>query len=54
MIHEISLQLKNIMLESNYMGIAVTYESITCGQIAQAVNTDKHCKVSAWFKMFKF
>merc|ERR1719192_1727711 len=37
-------KLKNIMLESNYMGIAVTYESITCGQIAQAVNTDKHCK----------
>ena len=54
MIDKIPLQLKNIMLESNYMGIAVTYESITCGQIAQAVNTDKHCKVSHWFKIFKF
>merc|ERR1719350_1901730 len=37
-------KLKNIMLESNYMGIAVTYESITCGQIAAIVGTDKHCK----------
>ena len=34
------------MLTSNYMGIAVTYESITCGQIAAIVGTDKHCKVA--------
>ena len=39
-------QLTEIMLTSNYMGIAVTYESITCGQIAAIVGTDKHCKVS--------
>ena len=39
-------QLTEIMLTSNYMGIAVTYESITCGQTAGIVGTDKHCKVS--------
>jgi len=37
-------KLTEIMLTSNYMGIAVTYESITCGQIAGIVGTDKHCK----------
>merc|ERR1719347_846286 len=37
-------KLTEIMLTSNYMGIAVTYESITCGQIAGIVGTDKRCK----------
>ena len=39
------LQLTEIMLTSNYMGLTVTYESMTCGQIAGIVGTDKHCKV---------
>lgn len=36
--------LKELMLKSAYIGVAVTYESMACGQIEQNVGTPKHCK----------
>merc|ERR1719369_780353 len=37
-------RLTELMMPAAYLGVAVTYESMACGQIAARVGTSKHCK----------
>jgi len=37
-------RLKDHIMSAGYIGVPVTYESMTCGQIASYAGTNKHCK----------
>ena len=38
-------QITDMMMAAAYTGIALTYESMVCGQINSLSGTNKHCKV---------
>jgi len=46
--------LRDLIMKNSYMGQAVTYETMACGQIAQFVGTTKHCKPWPYQKKMEF